>query len=94
MNDNPQDPAIPAPVSSRHEGAWERETIEKLVFETLREQRAARRWKLFFRLIWLAILGALVWMWVKQADNGQQWLSQLQTMEAPCGPSLFDHNSS
>jgi protease-4 len=68
MNDNPQDPAIPAPVSSRHEGAWERETIEKLVFETLREQRAARRWKLFFRLIWLAILGALVWMWVKQAE--------------------------
>lgn len=68
MNDNPQDPVIPASASSRREGGWEQETIEKLVFETLREQRAARRWKLFFRLVWLVIIGTLVWMWFKQAN--------------------------
>ncbi|MGE0100086.1 MAG: S49 family peptidase [Hydrogenophaga sp.] len=43
-------------------GGWERETIEKLVLATIREQQAARRWKIFFRLLWLILLGAIVWM--------------------------------
>ncbi|MCU0761506.1 MAG: S49 family peptidase [Hydrogenophaga sp.] len=50
-----------------HNPRWERETLEKLVFATLNEQRAARRWKLFFRLVWLALLGLLVW-WVYSAQ--------------------------
>ena len=33
---------------------WERATLEKLAFAALREQRAARRWKTFVRLAWLA----------------------------------------
>ncbi len=41
---------------------WERETLEKLAFATLREQRAARRWKVFLRLAWLGFLIALVWL--------------------------------
>ena len=41
---------------------WERETLEKLAFATLREQRAARRWKVFLRLAWLGFLVALVWL--------------------------------
>ena len=40
---------------------WERATIEKLLFAQLKEQQAARRWKLFMRLLWLAVLGALAW---------------------------------
>ena len=36
------------------EAGWERATLEKLAFATLREQRAARRWTVFFRLAWLA----------------------------------------
>ena len=41
---------------------WERETLEKLAFATLREQRAARRWKVFLRLAWLGFLVALLWL--------------------------------
>lgn len=41
--------------------SWERATIEKLVLAQVREQRAARRWKLFMRLMWLLVIGAAVW---------------------------------
>lgn len=47
---------------------WERDTIEKLVFATLREQRSARRWKLFFRLMWLVLIAALIW-WVYTTES-------------------------
>ncbi|MDO8274152.1 MAG: S49 family peptidase, partial [Serpentinimonas sp.] len=49
------DETTPAP-SAKSTPDWERETLEKLVFATLREQRAARRWKIFFRLLWLAVV--------------------------------------
>ena len=48
--------------------AWERATLEKLVFATIREQQSARRWKMFTRLMWLAILGAIVWFLYTSAD--------------------------
>jgi protease IV len=46
---------------------WERATLEKLAFASLREQRAARRWKTFVRLAWLAFFIALVWFAVTRA---------------------------
>lgn len=53
--------ARPTPAE---EPGWERVTLEKLAFATLREQRAARRWTVFFRLAWLsfglAILAAVL----------------------------------
>lgn len=55
--------------SDRNNGvAWERATLEKLVFATIREQQAARRWKMFTRFMWLAILGAIVWLAYSSAD--------------------------
>src|ERR1035437_121821 len=39
---------------SRKEG-WEREVLEKLAFEALAEQRARRRWGIFFKLATLAL---------------------------------------
>ena len=36
--------------------------LEKLVLATVREQRATRRWRIFFRLAWLVLLGAIAWM--------------------------------
>lgn len=39
---------------------WERETMEKLLFETLREQRARRRWGIFFKLASLIITVMLI----------------------------------
>jgi len=34
---------------------WERETLEKLLFATLKEQRARRRWSIFFKIVTLVI---------------------------------------
>jgi protease IV len=41
--------------------SWERTTLEKLVFATLKEQRAARRWRQFSRLVWMLLIGAFAW---------------------------------
>ena len=56
-NDNSNDPS------------WERKTMEKLVFASLTEYRAARRWRTFVRLAWLAFFGFLVWLWVTQSQS-------------------------
>ena len=41
---------------------WERNTLEKLAFASLNEQKAARRWKTFVRMSWLLFFVVLVWM--------------------------------
>ena len=41
---------------------WERDTLEKLAFASLNEQKATRRWKAFVRLSWLLFFVVLVWM--------------------------------
>jgi len=41
---------------------WERNTLEKLAFASLNEQKATRRWKTFVRLSWLLFFVVLVWM--------------------------------
>lgn len=50
----------PSDASSRTPGEWERDVLEKLVFASLKEQRARRRWTIFFRLLMLAIVVLLV----------------------------------
>lgn len=40
---------------------WERETLERLVFATVREQRAARRWGIFFKLSFLLLAFLAIW---------------------------------
>ena len=47
------------PTSS---SGWERNTLEKLAFASINEQKAARRWKTFVRLSWLLFLVVLVWL--------------------------------
>ena len=69
MNDESSQVSTRAPAEHRDVG-WERETIEKLVFATLQEQRAARRWRLLFRVLWLALIGAVIWFWTGQANMG------------------------
>jgi protease-4 len=46
------------PGASRY---WERETLERLVFATVREQRAARRWGIFFKLSFLLLAFFAIW---------------------------------
>jgi len=63
MPGSPQEPPSPAPTprAAGLQPGWERETMERLVFATLAEQRAARRWRTFTRLAWLAFFIFLVW---------------------------------
>ncbi len=44
------------------EPGWERVTLEKLAFASLQEQKAARRWKIFIRLAWLAFFAVMAWV--------------------------------
>jgi len=41
-------------------GGWERDVLEKVLLASLREQRSARRWKIFFRLVMLGILALIL----------------------------------
>ncbi|MDA8093927.1 MAG: S49 family peptidase [Betaproteobacteria bacterium] len=48
-------------------GNWERDVLEKLVLASIKEQRRARQWSIFFRLLLFAFLfivlfGALGWL--------------------------------
>ena len=44
MPDNHQQPNTPSAPS--HKVVWERDTLERLAFATLTEQRASRRWRI------------------------------------------------
>ena len=57
-NEIPRQPALAAAPAN---GNWERETLEKLVFATVREQRAARRWSIFFKLSFLLLAFFVLW---------------------------------
>jgi protease-4 len=64
------DPTLdPSPNDSRTPG-WERATLEKLAFAALAEQRSARRWKIFFRLSWLALFLAVAWAALSRSQGG------------------------
>ena len=61
----PQEPhAAAARLEAERRAAppgWEQATFEKLMFATLREQRATRRWRTFTRLAWLLFFIFLIW---------------------------------
>ncbi|RYY68898.1 MAG: S49 family peptidase, partial [Comamonadaceae bacterium] len=59
----PLPPPAPAPLTSSvaAQPGWERGTMEKLLFATLEEQRAQRRWRAFTRMAWLAFFIFLIW---------------------------------
>ena len=60
--------ASPASAASAAGGAasgaagWERDVLERLVFASLSEQRAARRWRLHNRLLWTAVVLLVMWV--------------------------------
>jgi protease-4 len=62
MSDHiPSDPSDtvrrPAPTGEN----WERAALERIALAAITEQRSARRWRIFFRFVFLAILGIAVW---------------------------------
>jgi protease-4 len=48
--------------SIQKKDGWERDVLEKLVFATLNEQRARRRWNIFFRIVTLGLVIWGVWL--------------------------------
>src|SRR5918911_1632853 len=50
-----------APIPAKREG-WEREMLEKLAFEALREQRLRWLWGIFFKLATLLLAVFVIWM--------------------------------
>lgn len=47
---------------------WEQQALRDLLVSSLKEQRSRRRWGIFFKLVFLAIVVAFVWS-VKQDDS-------------------------
>ncbi|WP_028312957.1 S49 family peptidase [Derxia gummosa] len=64
------------PQSGRNDPKWEREVLEKLVLGTLAEQRAARRWRIFFRVVTLVVI---VWA----LSSGLRSAHMATTLESP-----------
>ena len=48
--------------SFKDNNAWQQQTIEKLALSGLKEQKSARRWSIFFKLLTFAYLGFLLIM--------------------------------
>jgi len=58
------DPAGKPDTSTAEESDWERRLLKRFAYDVLREQRAARRWGIFFKLALLAyVLGIAVFSW-------------------------------
>jgi protease-4 len=62
------EPASPAPSPGNGGGRgkdrepnWERAALERIALAAINEQRAARRWRIFFRFAFLAALLLVVW---------------------------------
>ncbi|WP_374691441.1 S49 family peptidase [Accumulibacter sp.] len=58
-------------MSTPEEPPWERQLLEKVAFATLHEQRAKRRWGIFFKLAGLAYLIALPALLMDWGDSEQ-----------------------
>ena len=58
---------------------WERQTLEKLAFSALQEQRRARQWMIFFRLLTLVFLFALLFAAMGWFNKGEAPLAGKHT---------------
>ncbi len=67
------------PEPSQPKTTWEREALERLAFATLAEQRAARRWRIFFRFAWLILAVVLFWAGLHKGGMGGTSPSQPHT---------------
>ncbi|WP_244815558.1 S49 family peptidase [Caballeronia sp. Lep1P3] len=45
----------------RRDDHWERDALERIALAAIREQRAARRWRIFFRFVFLAVILLIAW---------------------------------
>jgi len=68
--------AAPVPASAPQISARFENALEFAARELLRERRSERRWRIFFRLVWLALALAVAW----------GLMAQRRAMTAPSGP--------
>ncbi|NML29542.1 S49 family peptidase [Paraburkholderia antibiotica] len=65
MSDNltPEKDPTPGdrPGAPANEPAWERAALERIALAAINEQRAARRWRIFFRFLFLVVFALIVW---------------------------------
>ncbi len=55
--------------SENPKASWEQETVEKLLFAGLKEQRRTRHWRIFFRCLWVVILLAVVFIFMSNRSD-------------------------
>lgn len=61
--------------SARSEG-WERDLLEKIALSTIAEQRASRRWGIFFKLAALSLILAGLWIGFNMGGADMETLSR------------------
>lgn len=59
--------------------AWARDTLLQLAQSALKEQRAHRRWRNFFRFAWLALLGWGIWALTHSGAPAKPEIAQSHT---------------
>jgi protease-4 len=74
----PAAPTTPAPPAHALSPALE-DSIQQLTVQLMRERRSDRRWRVFFRLSWLALGGALVWLLVVPRLHGGTTTTEAHT---------------
>lgn len=74
---------------------WEQKTLKDLVFELLKEQRAKRRWKIFFRLMFFTIVLLIVYQFIKSDGASTTPVNEPHTAVISIkGPILADAQDS
>ncbi|BAW79614.1 peptidase S49 SppA [Candidatus Nitrosoglobus terrae] len=59
-----QNPSIPlSPKKAKEQLSWEQETLQRLAFSALKEQQRARRWSIFFKILFFAYLITVLWLY-------------------------------
>ncbi|MGN1057505.1 MAG: S49 family peptidase [Comamonas sp.] len=81
-----------APAAADKPG-WEREVLERLVMASVKEQRAARRWRNFWRLMWVVLVVAGLWWMGSDATNSSMSGPHTAVVDVK-GPIADDANAS
>jgi protease-4 len=81
---------------SDEEGRWERGVIEKLATEALKEQRRARKWGIFFKLLAFAYLTVIIllmvdWHALGEAKGKHTALVEISGLIAPGADASADN---
>jgi protease-4 len=64
---SPENPGPGRPVRPSSAASAERDTLERVLLATIEEQRRSRRWKIFFRFAWMALVAVALLAWFRGA---------------------------